>query len=917
MNPFTPRARAEALEPRRLLHSAYLLDVLARTGDVAFTGEQITGIDAASINDAGDVAFNGDTPQGEALFNTAPNALINRLSIPLNPTWDFGAPQINDAGKVAAADSRFIPTLGLTLESARVYDLVDGGNPFLAVSTTTSQPPAGINPNTGLGLGDFVGVLNPSVEPDGRGVAFVGRTERSNGEPFTTVFELPADRARGEEIPKLTFDLPISGNSTPQPWLAEDGHSVVYDPFSQTGGAVLYDYSPLVEVGSLYDAVGRRPHVSDDGRFVAFAADLTAGGAALFGTTPGPGVFLYDVQGTNTVYRLAGVSGNGQLDPGEQGDFDDDGDLDPGEVDLGRFGGFDLDAAVGVGYDPATGRVHVAFTAADVAGREVVYSVRMPDPQGPAFAAGRMIQRLVARADDPRLGLPGPATFTLHDPVNDLGEIVFTASSGGQGVVVSGEFGGTIAYAGGIYDTEGNADGDHLDGSFSASIISDVWSRQPGVHVEVPFRRNSDDPNNANGFLNGIVRIDVLPGESLVMHLHTHGAYEDPLNAGPGDNDEPPVSATENIYDPGGPTPFVTPGDEYALMSYTGDADLQILTDDNLAGFLGAPALAQVNKLFVNASCFSGGFWQDYPAAADQDLAAVPNMALLASSPEEKPSYGVEYQGNWTSRLLLAMAKRLNDLADAGAAWDYAGLVDGLADEPVAHDPDNPDAALFQWDQAPGIPENASPLRDWWETTVPGWTPEPFVASTPGFDFTVGGPPAADVDAPLVTGAAFEFESRQAVTFDFDENVAASLEPGDVVVANLTTGDSFSPDAVEYDAATDTAAFTFDAPLPDGNYAATLAAGTAQDAAGNPLADPQTLDFFVLAGDFNRDRVINTQDLLTVIQSFGTPQALGGGDANYDGIVNTQDLLAVIQKFGQTLPPPAATLFGAGDDDAA
>ena len=168
---------------------------------------------------------------------------------------------------------------------------------------------------------------------------------------------------------------------------------------------------------------------------------------------------------------------------------------------------------------------------------------------------------------------------------------------------------------------------------------------------------------------------------------------------------------------------------------------------------------------------------------------------------------------------------------------------------------------------------------------------------------------AADAVAPLLTTAAFEYELGQAVTFDFDEPIdPATLSASDVAVVDLATGEPV--DAGGFTAALaaggQRAVFAYDVAglgaLPDGNYLATLAAGGVADAAGNTLAADATVGFFALAGDANRDRTVNTQDLLILLQNFGTAQTYSGGDANYNGVVNTQDLLTVLQKFGTTLP---------------
>ena len=55
--------------------------------------------------------------------------------------------------------------------------------------------------------------------------------------------------------------------------------------------------------------------------------------------------------------------------------------------------------------------------------------------------------------------------------------------------------------------------------------------------------------------------------------------------------------------------------------------------------------------------------------------------------------------------------------------------------------------------------------------------------------------------------------------------------------------------------------------LPDGNYRATLTADAIKDLAGNHPATNPTLDFFVFAGDANRDRSVGFANLVAVAQT--------------------------------------------------
>ena len=186
---------------------------------------------------------------------------------------------------------------------------------------------------------------------------------------------------------------------------------------------------------------------------------------------------------------------------------------------------------------------------------------------------------------------------------------------------------------------------------------------------------------------------------------------------------------------------------------------------------------------------------------------------------------------------------------------------------------------------------------------------------------------SADTVAPVVQSTFFEAIDRQAITITFSEPVQ-DVQASDLFVVNLNTFASLDPAGFDVQVFNGGAGVTFEwdvaafGPLPNGNYSATLDAGTVEDAAGNPLASAATVTFFALNGDVNRNRTVNTQDLLVVLNNFGTTgQNLTGGDVNYNGTVNTQDLLVVLNAFGTSLPSNVvggSSLFagdGDGDDD--
>jgi uncharacterized delta-60 repeat protein len=175
-----------------------------------------------------------------------------------------------------------------------------------------------------------------------------------------------------------------------------------------------------------------------------------------------------------------------------------------------------------------------------------------------------------------------------------------------------------------------------------------------------------------------------------------------------------------------------------------------------------------------------------------------------------------------------------------------------------------------------------------------------------------------DVTPPTVTSAAFEFSNRQQVRITLSEDVLASVDLNDLVLRRLDSpGQSFAPlflNATGAPGMPTVATWVYGADpsslLPDGNYRATLPAGSVQDAAGNPLAADFTIDFFVLAGDPNHDRKVDFSDLVVLAQNYNTPTGatFDKGDFNYDGQVDFADLVILAQRYGTTLAAPALSV---------
>ena len=169
---------------------------------------------------------------------------------------------------------------------------------------------------------------------------------------------------------------------------------------------------------------------------------------------------------------------------------------------------------------------------------------------------------------------------------------------------------------------------------------------------------------------------------------------------------------------------------------------------------------------------------------------------------------------------------------------------------------------------------------------------------------------ATDTLPPAIASATFQWSPQQAAQLRFTEDVSATLDGADLRVINLDAGVDV-PAAqwtlLENSAGAGTlATLLFSSPLPDGNYQVRLFGGGVEDAAGNPMADFK-FGFFVLAGDANRDRVVNFTDLLAVARNYnGTGKTWADGDFDGNGNVNFNDLLLLARAYNTVLAPPPA-----------
>ncbi len=156
---------------------------------------------------------------------------------------------------------------------------------------------------------------------------------------------------------------------------------------------------------------------------------------------------------------------------------------------------------------------------------------------------------------------------------------------------------------------------------------------------------------------------------------------------------------------------------------------------------------------------------------------------------------------------------------------------------------------------------------------------------------------------PLTVTSRMDIPARQAVVLDLSANIAGGPLASALQLMNLTTGLPATLPAPAYDPALHRITIDFSQlKLPNGNYRLTIAAGALPG-----LAADHQFDFFLLAGDADRDRTVGLNDLLTLANHYGlSGVAYADGDFDGDGIVSLNDLLTLANNYGLHLDPPAA-----------
>lgn len=169
---------------------------------------------------------------------------------------------------------------------------------------------------------------------------------------------------------------------------------------------------------------------------------------------------------------------------------------------------------------------------------------------------------------------------------------------------------------------------------------------------------------------------------------------------------------------------------------------------------------------------------------------------------------------------------------------------------------------------------------------------------------------APDQTPPAVLESSFLFETApNQLRYRFSESVEQSLSIADLVI-NRVEGGSVTATSLTYDPVTHTATFALPA-LADGNYVATLLGAGVADASGNAMSADAMVEFFMLAGDANRDRAVDITDLGILASHWqGSGKTFSQGDFNGDGVVDITDLGMLASNWQESLPAPTRASAG-------
>lgn len=400
-----PTARHRSRGPSVIAHFDHLESRAVPTGVsftvVAQTGGSISMLSSdVSLNDSGQLALTATLANGKSAILAGNSS--SGLATLAEGVGSYDTAMISNVGSVAARQR--LPNAAFAIRSWNV-----------------AKPGTFTNVNVQMTGGS---VANPSISDNGSSIAYFFRPSGTT----TSVLMLNGAERAGPFAPGVALIKPAVddlGNIVTRRGPAATDPLVLYPA---AGGSITLAGSPI------FSGIGGAPGISRDGRVVVFQGTLSDAGAATINAAlpagmakllGGPGIFASVAVGkARFIQRVAGVSGNQRLDPGEFGDDNGDGVIDTNkETDSGAVTEFDADSRVGItgkgdSFDLTfVGRTPEAARAVFVSHLSLDTVNRVRGFAAPLVRAGDTI---------PGLGFVA-ASFRLFDPINAKGQVAFAA----------------------------------------------------------------------------------------------------------------------------------------------------------------------------------------------------------------------------------------------------------------------------------------------------------------------------------------------------------------------------------------------------------------------------------------------------------------------------------------------------------
>lgn len=291
----------------------------------------------------------------------------------------------------------------------------------VAVDTAAPEEPV-------FQLGEFSSVTALGPEQTGKSrVEIQGRTD-----PNVRVELLPATLTTQSDASGAFqfFDVPLALGANPlftaEPMIADTGDFVLrYGMDSEAPIlAASFDFSRVDYIAGQnngFTSVGRLPGISDDGKVIVFVGEHQTQGTGLFMSTFDSGHF-------NAPVKIAGISGDGRLDPGEVYEGNP-------SIDVGFFGSLEMETRIGVNHwgGPNSNQYAVAISATDPDGTQGLHNV-MVTVDGP----GEVIfneHRTILNFGEAVPGVGSVSGLSMYDPINNFGQMAFWVDAGGGKIV--------------------------------------------------------------------------------------------------------------------------------------------------------------------------------------------------------------------------------------------------------------------------------------------------------------------------------------------------------------------------------------------------------------------------------------------------------------------------------------------------